>query len=229
MLSVVVPIFNERPLLPAVIDALRKNLPPASETIYVDDGSTDGSSEFLRDIEAQRRTDEHFIFQAANRGRGAAVRAGLAKAKGNVICPHDADLEYDPGDIADLAASIFAGNDAIVYGSRFLAPATKGMSRLQSEGNRLLTSTCNFLYGSRLTDLMTCHKVWRADVVRGLTLASDGFEFEAEVTAKALLAGHRIREKPTRYAARSVGQGKKLTWRAAAPILFALLRYRLSR
>lgn len=210
-ISIIVPVFNEAGTVAAVIDRLLQiELPAPREIIVINDGSTDRTPAVL---EALPRHPCVTIVQATdNRGKGHAVRLGLARASGTVVAIQDADLELDPAQIGSLVAPILSGEVDVVYGSRFLdgQPNAPMMTRA---GNRLLTAITNLLFGSSLTDMETCYKVMRAEVARGLTLQADRFDIEPEITAQLLLRGYTIIERPIRFDARSRAAGKKMRWR----------------
>jgi len=212
MISIVVPVFNEEATVVAVIDRLRTiALPEPREIVIVNDGSRDRTRAAL-DGAAARHGDLTVIHLAENRGKGHAVRVGLARTTGRVVAIQDADLELDPAQLLDLVTPILAGDADVVYGSRFLDGPGEA-SGMTLVGNRVLTGLTNLLFGARLTDMETCYKVMRGDVARGLPLVSERFEIEPEITARLLLAGHRIVERPVRFSPRSKGAGKKLRWR----------------
>ena len=160
-----------------------------------------------------------------NRGKGAAVRSGLARVRGDVVIVQDADLEYDPADYPLLLAPIEKGIASVVYGSRFLGPH-RAMYFWHSVGNRLLTLTCNLLYDTSLTDLETGYKVMTTAVAESFKIRSDRWGFDPEVTAKVLKRGHRIYEVPISYAGREFHEGKKITWKDGLLVVLALFRYR---
>ena len=195
----------------AVIERLLQiELPAPREIIVINDGSTDRTPAVLDAL--PRRPCVTIVQAAHNRGKGYAVRLGLARASGTVVAIQDADLELDPAQIGSLVAPILSGEADVVYGSRFLAgqPNAPMMTRV---GNRLLTTITNLLFGSSLTDMETCYKVMRGDVARRLALQADRFDIEPEITAQLLLRGYRIIERPIRFDARSRAAGKKMRWR----------------
>jgi glycosyltransferase involved in cell wall biosynthesis len=232
-LSVVIPVYNERQTISEVMACVRR-LPglaasggpvDAREIMIVDDGSTDGTREYLRSLPEDRHT--RIVFHERNRGKGAAVRTGLQHISGDIILIQDADLEYDPADYPRLLAPILAGQAQVVYGSRLLAGFPAGMSFSHRLGNRLLTWAANALYGSSLTDLETCYKVFTREVAERLDLRSARWGFDPEITAQILRLGCTIHEVPICYRGRTAAAGKKIGWRHALSILGTLLRCRL--
>jgi len=228
LLSILVPVFDEAGTLATIIDRLRAiDLPLPREIVIINDGSTDGTREVA---DALSRGDGELlvIHTARNAGKGAAIRSGLAAARGTIIAIQDADLELDPAQLAALVAPIMIGAAPVVYGSRFLA-GRPDVPFLTLAANRVLTAATNLLYGSRLTDMETCYKIMRTSIARGLDLESNRFEIEPEITAKLLRAGHRIVELPVRYEPRRRDHGKKIKWRDGVHALRVLLRYRFGR
>ncbi len=224
-LSIIMPVYNECETLNEILGQVRAvELPDVEkEIIVVDDGSSDGSRDILT-REAQA-SDLHVLYHEQNLGKGAAVRTAIEQASGNIIIIQDADLEYDPRDYPRLIQPIIEGRVTVVYGSRFLGPR-KAMLFWHMLGNKLLTLTTNILYNAILSDMETCYKCFRADVVKDLPLRSRRFEFEPEVTAKVLKRGHRIFEVPISYYGREYHEGKKITWRDAPLAFWTLIKYR---
>ncbi len=211
LISILVPVYNEAGTVAAVIERLLAiDLPAPREIIVVNDGSSDGTRTVLDALPATPLLT--IVHADQNRGKGHAVRLGLARAGGTVIAIQDADLELDPAQLASLVAPVLAGEAAVIYGSRFLG-ARPVAPLMTIAGNRFLTWVTNLLFGSSLTDMETCYKVMRGDVARALPLTADRFDIEPEITARLLLAGHRIVERPVRFEARSRGAGKKMRWR----------------
>jgi len=228
LLSILVPVFDEAGTVATIIDRLRAiDLPLPREIVIIDDGSTDGTREVLQ---ALGRSDGSLlvIHAARNAGKGAAIRSGLAAARGTIVAIQDADLELDPVQLAALVAPILSGAAQVVYGSRFLA-GRPDVPFLTLAANKVLTAATNWLYGSRLTDMETCYKIMRTSIARGLALESNRFEIEPEITAKLLRAGHQIVELPVRYEPRHRDHGKKIKWRDGVHALRVLLRYRFGR
>jgi glycosyltransferase involved in cell wall biosynthesis len=223
LVSVIVPVYNERQTIAELLRRVRA-VPIPTQIIVVDDGSTDGTAEVVRREIADASIE--LVVHEVNRGKGAAVRSGLERVRGEVVIIQDADLEYDPAEYPLLLAPIEKGIARVVYGSRFLGPH-RAMYFWHSVGNKLLTLTCNVLFDTTLTDLETCYKVFTTDVIRSFRLRSDRWGFDPEVTAKVLKRGHRIYEIPISYAGREFHEGKKITWKDGFRVFFALLRFRL--
>jgi glycosyltransferase involved in cell wall biosynthesis len=221
-LSVIMPVFNEEATIEEILQQVRAvNL--ADEIIIVDDGSTDRTRELLKAQENQPATI--VIYHDRNQGKGAAVRTGFDRATGDILLVQDADLEYDPRDYPMLIRPIVEGRVKVVYGSRFLGPR-KAMLFWHMLGNKVLTLLTNILYNTILSDMETCYKVFRADVIKGIPLRSKRFEFEPEITAKVLKRGHRIFEVPISYYGREYNEGKKITWREGPKAVWTLIKYR---
>ena len=195
------------------------------EVIVVDDGSSDGTDKVLS---ALGDSTVRILRHAANRGKGAAIRTGLAAARGDLLLVQDADLEYDPEDWPSLLNPILRGKAQVVYGSRFTGQR-KNMMPLHWMGNRFLSLVTNVLYSSTMSDMETCYKLFDRRVLEGITIESDKFDFEPEITAKVLRRGYRIYEVPISYAGREISEGKKITWRDGVGALRALIKYRFTR
>ena len=222
LLSVIMPVYNERETLSEILAQVRA-VDLEKEIVIVDDGSTDGTRAILR--EEEKKGDLKVIYHEANKGKGAAVRTGLEHASGDVIIIQDADLEYDPREYPKLLKPILEGQAEVVYGSRSLV-FKETMFFLQSLGNKIVTLVTSLLYGIALSDMETCYKVFRAEVIKSIPLHSRRFEFEPEITAKLLKRGYRIHEVPISYKGREYHEGKKLTWRDGITALWTLLKYR---
>jgi glycosyltransferase involved in cell wall biosynthesis len=225
-LTVIVPVYNERTTVAEILRRIRLvDVGLLVDVIVVDDGSTDGTEKVLRvlvDSTVQVVTHER------NRGKGAAIRTGLSRATGDLVLIQDADLEYDPDDWPKLLAPLLRHRAVVVYGSRFTGER-KNMLLLHWIGNRFLSIVTNLLYQTTLSDVETCYKVFDRRVLEGLTVVSDKFDFEPEITAKVLRRGYRIYEVPISYAGREVSEGKKITWRDGFGALIALVRFRFSK
>ncbi len=227
-LSILIPVFNERATVEEAIDrVLAAELPlERVELVVVDDGSTDGTSDVLAGREWPERV--RILRHASNRGKGAAVRTALEQARGEYAVIMDADLEYDPGDLAAIVEPLLGGEAEAVFGTRAFEAHT-AYSFWYVLGNKAVTFTCNLLYNCWLSDIMTCHKAMPTELFRSLGLREDGFAIEPEITARLVQRGVRIHEIPVVYAARGREEGKKLTARDGVRVLSALIRCRLSR
>jgi glycosyltransferase involved in cell wall biosynthesis len=226
MLSVIVPVFNERTTVAEVIRRIRAvDLPLEIEVIVVDDGSSDGTDKVLT---ALGDSTVRVINHGRNRGKGAAIRTGMEAIRGDLVLVQDADLEYDPQDWSKLLDPILRGKARVVYGSRFTGER-KNMMPLHWIGNRFLSLVTNVLYSSTLSDMETCYKLFDTRVLEGITIESDKFDFEPEITAKVLRRGYRIYEVPISYAGREADEGKKITWRDGFGAIKALIKYRFTR
>ena len=224
LLSVVVPVYNEAATVEAVIERIRAaNLP--CEIIVVDDGSTDGAREVLKRMSAAEGLT--VVFHEHNQGKGAAVRTGFQNATGDFLVIQDADLEYDPREYRLLVQPILEGRANVVYGSRFRGGPTKTMFFMHMLGNRFLTLVTNILYDTILSDMETCYKCFRAEVIQDIPLRARGFELEPEMTAKVLKRGHRIYEVAISYTGREFDEGKKINpWRDGLKAVWTLIKYR---
>ncbi|NNC91850.1 MAG: glycosyltransferase family 2 protein [Acidimicrobiia bacterium] len=225
LLSIIVPVFNEQNTVGEAIRRVREApLGIEREIIVVDDGSEDGTGGILH-----RLSDPaiRVVTQSDNRGKGAAVRRGIEEARGDVIVIQDADLEYDPRDLARLLRPLREGKARVVYGSRFTGER-RNMFFWHWVGNRFLSLVTNILYNTTLSDMETCYKMFDAELLRSFNLSANRFEFEPEVTATALRLGERIWEVPISYAGREIHEGKKITWRDGFPALATLIRLRLA-
>jgi glycosyltransferase involved in cell wall biosynthesis len=225
-LSVIVPVYNERNTVAEIVRQMRAvELPIAREIVIVDDGSDDGTRDVLSQL---ADSTVHVVLHPNNRGKGAAIRTGLAQVTGDLVLIQDADLEYDPEDWPKLISPILKGRAQVVYGSRFTGER-RNMLFLHWVGNRFLSLVTNVLYNTTLSDMETCYKLFDAKAIEGLTIVSNRFDFEPEITAKVLRRGHRIYEVPISYAGREVDEGKKITWRDGFTALAALVRFRFSK
>ena len=230
LLSVVMPVYNEQATLREITAAVLA-VPIRKELILVDDGSKDGSRAILAEL--ARLPDVRVIEHNRNRGKGAALRTGFAAARGSVVVVQDADLEYDPADYPALLAPILDGNADVVYGSRYLVdPRDPGRERdsfVHYFGNRVLTFCSNLFTGLNLTDMETCYKCFRREVLQDIEIRSRRFTVEPEFTAKVARLPVRIHEVPIRYRGRKFAEGKKIGWRDAVAAFWAIAKYRFVR
>ncbi|MCC7106982.1 MAG: glycosyltransferase family 2 protein [Chloroflexi bacterium] len=221
-LSVVIPCYNEQATIAELLERVRA-AEFDKQIIVVDDGSTDGTREILRQQAARGDIETHF--REKNGGKGAAVQDGLRRATGEIILIQDADLEYDPADYPSLIRPIVTGKAKVVYGSRFIGEH-KAMYFWHAIGNQSLTLLTNMLFDTTLTDMETCYKVFTRDIAARLRLREPRWGFDPEITAKILKGGDRIYEVPISYAGREYWEGKKITWRDGLRVLWVLIRCR---
>jgi glycosyltransferase involved in cell wall biosynthesis len=224
VLSVVMPVFNERDTIEEIIGrvlALKMRI----QLIVVDDVSTDGTTEMLERL--QRQHGFILLRQPRNGGKGAALRRGFAAVTGDMMIIQDADLEYSPEEYPLLTNLITSGRADVVFGSRFLG-THRVFLLTHYLGNRFLTFITNVLYNTMLTDMETCYKVMRVDVLRSMELKSNGFGIEPEITAKVFKRRYKVYEVPISYDGRGYDEGKKITWRDGVVALWVLLKYRFT-
>jgi glycosyltransferase involved in cell wall biosynthesis len=237
-LSVIIPVYNERRTLEEVLRRVDA-VPIDKEIVVVDDGSTDGTRELLEELSTRRLTGGQgdaslpldsvlkIYFQPVNRGKGAALRRGFHEARGDIVIVQDADLEYDPQEYFQLIAPIESGVADVVYGSRFLGGPHRVLLFWHSIANRILTIVSNMLTNVNLTDVWTCYKAFRREIIQSLDLRENRFGFEPEVTAK-IAGGHwRIYEVPISYRGRTYAEGKKIGWTDAVSGMWCVIRYNL--
>lgn len=241
--SIVIPVYNERAYIEEILVRVQA-VHLEKEVVVIDDGSTDGTRELLRDFEQAQAAGQRelaiqngrsvlplanirFIFQNRNQGKGAALRRGFEMATGDIILVQDADLEYDPRDYHKLLEPIFDGRADVVFGSRFLGGPQRVHYFWHYAGNKFLTLLSDMLTNLKLTDMETCYKVMRREVVESIRLKSDRFGFEPECTAKVARGNWRIYEVPISYSGRTYAEGKKITWKDGLTTLWCILRYNL--
>jgi glycosyltransferase involved in cell wall biosynthesis len=238
-LSIVIPVYNERNTIGELVERVRK-VAIDKEIIIVDDGSTDGTRDILGimdtgeqldspsgDDARQYRSTTRIFLQPQNRGKGAAVRRGIEEARGDCVLIQDADLEYDPRDYGMLLSPIEQDLADVVYGSRFLGGPHRVLYFWHAVGNKFLTLISNMFTNLGLTDVWTCYKVFRREVIQGIVLRENRFGFEPEVTAKVAHGKWRVYEVPISYAGRTYEQGKKITWKDGFRALWCVVRYSL--
>ncbi|MDD2604371.1 MAG: glycosyltransferase family 2 protein [Desulfobacterales bacterium] len=225
-LSVVIPCYNERDTLADLIRRVRESPVPRKQLILVDDCSTDGTTALIRaEIEA---LVDRVVYHERNRGKGAAIRSGLEHVTGDIVVIQDADLEYDPGEYPKLIGPIVEGKADVVYGSRFTG---EGPHRVHLfwhyVGNRILTLLSNVFTNLNLTDMETCYKVFRTEVIRSIRIRQNRFGIEPELTAKVARLKCRVYEVGISYYGRSYEEGKKIGWRDGVKALYCIVRYGL--
>ena len=224
-LSIVIPVYNEERTIREIL-ARVASLPVTKEIIIVDDCSRDGTPAVLRELAAA--SEVKVVFKEQNEGKGAALRTGFEQATGDVVVVQDADLEYDPRDILKLLPPLLKGEADVVYGSRFLHERPEDKSLVHRLGNWLLTTASNLFTGLRITDMETCYKAFRRDVIQHLPIRQNRFGFEPEVTAKLARRKRRVVEVPISYNARSFAEGKKIGVKDLVNALWCIVRYGLA-
>ena len=229
-ITILVPVYNEINSLKQVLDKLERTdiCSLEKEIIIVDDGSKDGTRELLEEIEKNPPSDRIKIYyHSKNMGKGAALRTALNYASGDIIAIQDADLEYDPDEYASLISLIIDNKADVVYGSRLSGgKPTRSFKFTHLLGNKFLTLVTNLLYDTTLTDMETCYKAFRADVIKNMSIKSNRFDFEPEITAKVLKRKYHLYEASISYYGRDYADGKKITWKDGFAALMALVKYR---
>ncbi len=221
-LSIVIPVYNEI----GTVDEILKRVGSVSqdkEIIVVDDGSTDGTTEWLKESAGE---GVQVLFHQKNRGKGAALRTGFEKVTGDIVIIQDADLEYDPGEYGRLIEPILDGRADVVYGCRFTGGPQRVLFFWHYVGNKFLTLLSDMLTNLNLSDMETCYKVFRADLLRKIKIKSNRFGFEPEITARFAKLKCRIYEVPISYSGRTYDEGKKITWRDGMAALFHIIRFK---
>ena len=227
-LSIVMPVYNERETAREIIArVLTVNVGLEKELVVVNDGSTDGTRELLDEICREQGEKMTVYHMDQNRGKGAALREGFRHVSGEIVIIQDADLEYDPADYPAMIGPILDGRADVVYGSRFLGGPHRVLFFWHYVGNQFLTTFSNALNNVNLTDMETCYKVFRREVIQTLNLRSDDFAIEPEITAKVCKEGYRLYEVPISYSGRSYDEGKKITWRDGLKALVAIVKFRV--
>lgn len=228
-LSVLIPVYNERDTLIEILDRVRE-VEIKKEIVLVDDGSTDGTRDLLRDKIEGRYPDVKVVYHEANQGKGAAVRTAITHATGDYMIIQDADLEYDPREYFTLLEPILDGRADVVFGSRFIGGgAHRVLFFWHRLGNGLLTLLSNMLTNLNLTDMEVCYKVFKSEVLKNINLKSNRFDFEPEITAKvAKQKKYRIYEVPISYSGRDYDEGKKIGWRDGVQAIWTIIKYRFT-
>ena len=229
-LSVVIPCYNERKTVAQLLRRVQEAPIPEGlelEILVVDDGSVDGTREHLRELAEAGELRFRLLEQPRNQGKGAALRAGFSQSTGDIVLVQDADLEYDPQDYPVLLQPILDDQADVVYGSRFLGGPHRVLFYWHFLGNQFLTMMSNMFTNLNLSDMETCYKVFRGDLLRGMDLRSNRFGIEPELTAKVAKAQVRIYEVPIAYHGRTYAEGKKIGWKDGVSAIWAILRYNL--
>lgn len=227
-ISILIPVYNEEKFLEALLAKVESVdfCGLEKELVLVDDGSKDGTHAILKRLETEK-PHYRIVYHPQNQGKGAALRTAIQHATGEIICIQDADLEYDPKDYPPLIRLILDGKADVVYGSRLKADSnSKAFSLTHYLGNKFLTLVTNLLYQTTITDMETCYKAFKADVIKSVDIRSNRFDFEPEITAKVLKKKCRLVEAPISYQGRAFDEGKKITWVDGLWALKALVKFR---
>lgn len=230
-ISILIPVFNEADTLKTILQKIKEAnfCGLKKEIILIDDGSTDGTTEILEELDDRCKDKYKIFYHYKNMGKGAALRTGFEHVTGDIVIIQDADLEYDPADYEPLIKLILDGKADVAYGSRFLERKTSPSFMLTHLlGNKFLTLLTNILYNTTLTDMETCYKAFRTDFIKGLEIKSDRFDFEPEITAKVLKKGAKLYELPISYYGRGHSEGKKITWKDGLHAVWALVKFRFN-
>ncbi|RAI15631.1 MAG: glycosyl transferase [Candidatus Melainabacteria bacterium] len=223
-ITVLIPVYNELNTLEIILKKVEEtNLCGLEkEIILIDDYSTDGTRDILKKLESKYKV----LYHDKNMGKGAALKTGFANMTGDIVIIQDADLEYEPKDYENLVKEVYEGNADIVYGSRLMGKPDDSFIWTHLWGNRLITFVANILYGQKLTDIETCYKVFRRELLDGVDVKSHRFDFEPEITAKMLKKKAKFMELPISYSGRGHDEGKKITWKDGFGAIWALIKYR---
>jgi len=229
-ITIIVPVYNEERTVSKILDKIGKinfkfrNRKIGKEILIINDGSSDGSEKIIKDYIKNNGKEFRYI-KKKNEGKGSALRLGFKSATGDIITIQDADLEYNPEDFKRLIIPIIEGKESVVYGSRFLGEHNPRY-RIYFWGNKFLTLLTKVLYGAKITDMETCYKVFKSDVIKSINLTSNKFDIEPEITSKILRKGINIMEMPISYSPRSIEEGKKIGWRDGLKAIYVLLKNR---
>ncbi|GAM11410.1 undecaprenyl-phosphate mannosyltransferase [Geobacter sp. OR-1] len=228
MLSVIIPVYNERSTIAEIVRRVDE-VPVEKELIIVDDCSTDGTADIIRGL-AAKYSSLNYVRHEVNKGKGAAIRTGIRHVQGDMFIIQDADLEYDPVEYPKLIKPILDGKADVVFGSRFVGGEEHRVLYFwHSLGNRFLTLLSNMFTNLNLTDMETCYKVFRTEIIKGISLEQDRFGFEPEVTAKVARTGCRIYEVGISYSGRTYAEGKKIGWKDGVKAIWCIVKYGLFR
>lgn len=221
-LSIIMPVYNEKNTIDKILERVLA-LPINKEIVMVDDFSTDGTRDILNGFASE---NVKVLYHEHNRGKGAAIRTALKAVAGDIVVIQDADLEYDPAELPKLVKLIANDEADVVFGSRFLGVHEKKYLNILYLGNKFLTFLTVLIYGKAVTDMETCYKAFRADVIKSFNLKANRFDFEPEVTGKVLKGNFRFKEIPIGYKSRSYEEGKKIGWKDGIMAIYTLVKYR---